>query len=88
MSAHAYAEKMIMIYSGAGTNSDKHYVNVNLYPIERRKTLTWFSEDYVDHWPTITAENDAVIADSGSIETRESFFLIFNETGSSTASIQ
>ena len=81
-SARAFAEELITIYNGAGTNSDKHFVDVKFYPIERGKKLTWFSEDYLDHWLTITDENGATVADSGPIGSRESFSISFNETGS------
>jgi hypothetical protein len=42
-----------------------HYVDIDYYPIERGRTLTWFNEDFVEHRLHIFEPDGATIAESG-----------------------
>lgn len=77
----AYAEEVITVYNGAGTGSDTHYVDIDFYPIEKGKALSWFNEDSVEHRLAIFAPNGAIIAESGPIAVRGSFTYSFQEEG-------
>lgn len=75
------AEEVITIYNGAGTNSKKHFIDIEAYPIKKGESLAWINDDYAAHWITISAENGTVIADSGPMGIRESFAFAFHESG-------
>lgn len=82
--APAYAEEVVTIYNGAGTASDKHFVDIDFYPLEIDRTLTWFNEDFVEHRIAIFAQNGTIIAESDPIPIRGSFSYTFENGGTYT----